>query len=503
MSVNFRRSIRMKLFTYMLSTILIFAVLLLGFNTFFAEKYYIHHKKNTLMTISKELEAYIEDYGQESGKEKDREFFNETSLVNKINSLEKKLGGTIVIGNGRGEVYYPAQNMHGGMIAGPVHYDMRIPPHGKFEEWKRQDKNSFFMITKDPGYDINTLRYQIQREDGLILLIWVPMAEISENASLSNRFTFFIGLFTVLLTAVLTLLISGKFTKPIKEMNDITGRMSRLDFSKTLRIHTKDELGELSQSINELSYALGEAIGKLSQDIDRERHMEKLRREFVANVSHELKTPVFLIQGYAEGLKANIADNAERRDFYCNVIMEETDKMDALIKELLDLSRLEQEGFTVEKESFDFSEDLKEQLTKYQKVLKEKGLCLKTDIQEGVVIDADRQRSGQVITNFVMNAINYADEKRQLKVSLMQVTCKGKAVLSVYNSSPPIPEEEFPRLWQSFYKLNQARTREDTGTGLGLSIVRAIQESQGFSYGVYNTEGGVVFWCDFELGTKN
>lgn len=498
-----RRSIRFKLFTYMLSTILIFAALLFIFNTFLAEKYYIHHKKSTLIAISKELEAYIEEEKQKSGKETDKDFFKEDTLVNKINSLEKKLGGTIVIGNDKREVYYPAENMHAGMTAGPVHYDMRIPPAGKFEEWKRQDGNSFFLITKDPGYDIDTLRYQIQREDGLILQVWVPMAEISENAALSDRFTLLIGLFTIMFTALLTLLISGKFTKPIKEMNDITGRMSKLDFSKTLQIHTKDELGELSKSINELSSALGEAIGKLSNDIDREREMERLRREFVANVSHELKTPVFLIQGYAEGLKANIADSIERRDFYCDVIMDETEKMDSLIKELLDLSKLEQGSFTIEKERFDLAGDLKEELAKYRKVLDEKELCLETDVEDHAVVYADRQRSGQVLTNFLINAINYTDEKKRIKVSLKINAAGDKAVFSVYNSSMPIPEEEFPKLWQSFYKLNQARTREVSGTGLGLSIVRAIQEAQGFSYGVYHAKEGVVFWCDFDIGTED
>ena len=497
-----RKSIRFKLFTYMLSTILIFAALLFGFNTFFAEKYYIQHKKNTLITISKELEAYIDEQEKKSEQENYKEFFAEDSLANKIYSLEKKLGGTIIIGNDKGEVYYPAENTHGGMIQGPVRYDLRIPPGRGPLGLKRQNENSFFVISKDPGYDINTLRYQIQREDGLILLIWVPMAEISENASLSNRFTLLFGVITIFLTALLTLLISGRFTKPIKEMNDITARMSKLDFSKSLQIHTKDELGELSKSINEMSYALGEAIGKLSQDIDKERELEKLRREFVANVSHELKTPVFLIQGYAEGLKTNLADNEERREFYCDVIMEETEKMDALIKELLDLSKLEQGNFTIKKEYFDIAADLKEELLKYNKIFKENEFYLAADIMASAVIYADRQRCGQVITNFIMNAIHYADEKKEIKISLEQNVREDKIVFSVYNSSLLIGEEELPKLWQSFYKLNQARTRELNGTGLGLSIVRAILEAQNFSYGAYNTEGGVVFWCDFDRKIK-
>lgn len=496
-------SIRLKLFSYILATILIFAALLFVFNTFFAEKYYIYHKKNTLLGTGKELSVSIEKAEADSGKKNDKALYEEDALVKEINALEKKLGGTIVVGNDRGEIYYPSDERHKGMIAGLIRYDLKIPPKDKYEEWKRKDENSFFMITKDPGYDINTLRYQIQREDGLILLIWVPMAEISENASLSNRFTLLVGLLTILITALLTLLISGRFTKPIMEMNDITRRMSKLDFTRTLRIHSKDELGELSESINHMSQSLNEAIeklnranNKLSADIDNERKLEKLRREFVANVSHELKTPVFLIQGYAEGLRTNIADNEERREFYCSVIMEEAEKMDTLIRELLDLSRLEQGGFTIEKEYFHLTDELLLLLDKYKNVLEERGIQVDTDVTPGITVYADRLRTEQVMTNYLVNALHYVDERKLVKITLNPVG--DRAVFSVYNTSMAIPEEELAKLWQSFYKLNAARTREGEGTGLGLSIVRAIQEAQGCAYGVYNAEGGVVFWCDFE-----
>lgn len=493
-------SIRLKLFSYMLATILIFAALLFAFNTFFAEKYYVYHKKNALIDTAKELEAAISKSGYSSVNNKD--IYRESSLENEINALEKKIGGTIVIGNEKGEVYYPSEEAHKGMIAGPIHYDMRVPPGKGYEQWRKKDENSFFLITKDPGYDINTLRYQIQKEDGLILLIWVPMAEISENASLSNRFTLLIGFLTILLTAGFTLLISGKFTKPIQEMNDITKRMAKMDFSKTLAVTGGDELGELSGSINEMSRSLSGAIEilnntnhQLSRDIENERQLEKLRREFVANVSHELKTPVFLIQGYAEGLRTNIADNEERREFYCDVIMEEAEKMDILIKELLDLSRLEQGSFAITPEYFNLSDDLSLFLDKYKKLFEENNLLVSTDIDSGLTVYADRLRAEQIIANYLMNAIRYTDEKKIIRISLKHR--EERIILSLYNTTPVIPEEELEKLWQSFYKLNTARTRDNSGTGLGLSIVRAIQEAQGYSYGVYNTEEGVVFWCDF------
>lgn len=169
--------------------------------------------------------------------------------------------------------------------------------------------------------------------------------------------------------------------------------------------------------------------------------------------------------------------------------------MDALIMELLDLSRLKQGGFAIEKEKFNLSRLLYLLLDKYNEIFQEKGFLLETDIPDNIIVFADRIRTEQVMTNYIMNAVRHGEAGKRISISLSNQD--NKAVFSIYNSSPPIPEEELDKLWQSFYKRNRARTREDNGTGLGLSIVRAIQEAQGFSYGVQNQEEGVVFWCDF------
>jgi len=219
------------------------------------------------------------------------------------------------------------------------------------------------------------------------------------------------------------------------------------------------------------------------------------------NVSHELKTPVFLIQGYAEGLMEDIADDAEKRQFYCQVIMDEAEKMDALIKELLDLSRLEQGKFSTAKEKFNLSLLLENLINKYMDIMKEKGFSFEKNIPENVIINADRIRTEQVLTNYLVNVIRHGNEapglpgKKVIRISLKEE--ENRVIFSIYNTCPPIPEEGLNKLWQSFYKRNSARTREDHGTGLGLAIVRAIQEAQGFSCGVRNEKDGILFWCDF------
>lgn len=300
------------------------------------------------------------------------------------------------------------------------------------------------------------------------------------------------------------LFISGKFTRPIKKINIITKKMSELDFSEIIHVKGKDEIAQLSHSINDLSYKLDSAIGELNsknrrleQDIDHERKLDKMRQEFVSSVSHELKTPIFLIQGYADGLKANVAKDEEKRNFYCDVIMDEADKMDVLVKDLLDLSQIESGMFEINKCSFDITSLVKDVLIKHEPVFEEKQINVEIQEMDNVFVNADPMRIEQVIVNFLNNAINHMDEQRKLKVAISKEA--GKARISVYNSGWHIPEEALEKIWLSFYKVDEARTREYGGTGLGLSIVRAIMEAHQNRYGVNNVTEGVEFWFMVDL----
>jgi signal transduction histidine kinase len=512
--------------------IVLFAVLLYGSNTFFAEKYYISQKKNTLIETAKRLSTLV------AGR-KEASDFDDENLIYEINTLEKSIGGTIFIGAADGTLYYPNQKNRSmpprtGFNASPFYAmdrqpnpppaldtapnsgsapdansapKLRVPalPRRNIKEWERYDENSFFIITEDPNFKINTLRYQLKLESGLILLVWVPMAGISESASVSNDFTAIIGLVTILITGIWALFISGRFTQPISEMSRITKKMSELDFSQTLKIDRNDEIGQLSRSINHLSHKLSRAIAELNdrnrrleEDIDRERKLDRMRREFISSVSHELKTPIFLLQGYAEGLKANIADDEKKRKFYCDVIMEEVEKMDALVKDLLDLSQIESGMFSVNKTFFDVPQLIDEIISKYEPVLNEKNIRIDVEMEGAMTAFADPARIEQAIVNFMNNAIDHVDEKKHIKLAVKPVGDKIR--VSVYNSGMPIPEDSLDKVWTSFYKVDRARTRSLGGTGLGLSIVRAIQETHKNAYGVANVEGGVEFWIEIDRG---
>jgi signal transduction histidine kinase len=501
-------SIRLKLLIYMIINIVLFTFLLIGSNTFFAEKYYISNKKSTLIESAQKLEQLLQDKNDEYD-------FSDEELSYSINTIEKSIGGTVYIGTRDGELLYPVKNLRqklGASVFYNTDTDKKLTP--KIKEFikvkekkglERYDDRSLFYIIKDPSFKIETLRFQRRLDNGLFILVWVPMEGISESAKLSNQFTVIVALITLLITGGWAFFISGKFTRPISDINKITRKMSNLDFSETLKVDRTDEIGQLSESINQLSYSLDEAIfelndknKKLEHDIDREKSLDKMRREFVSNVSHELKTPIFLIQGYAEGLKSNIADDTNKRNFYCDVIMEESDKMDILVKELLDLSKLEAGMYSISRESFSIPVMIHDIILRYSHIFKDKCIDIDLNIEENLEAFADPVRIEQVIVNFVNNAIDHVDSRKKIRLTAALINDKIK--VSFYNSGQHIPEESIDKIWTSFYKVDKARTREFGGTGLGLSIVRAIQEAHKCGYGVNNTESGVEFWFEVDKG---
>jgi len=506
--------IRLKLFIYMTVSIILFAILLYGSNTFFAEKYYTSYKKSILIESSKKLADLI--VGKSTSTD-----FNDENLIYEISTIEKSIGGTIFIGTMDGKLFYPQQNDRG--FQRPVFLieptlnnknKPNMPPNsllGSFGQSQRRtadreqyDENSFFFITQDTNFKINTLRYQTKLENGVLILVWVPMSGISESAAISNKFTAIIGLIIILITGIWALYISGRFTHPIAEMNRITKKMAELDFSQVLKIDRKDEIGQLSQSINHLSYNLDDAINELNgrnklleQDIERERKLDHMRREFVSHVSHELKTPIFLIQGYADGLKSNVVSDEEKKNFYCDIIIEESEKMDNLVKDLLDLSQIESGIFPVNKTDFNINFIINDTISKYEPVLGKKNIHLEVDMAEVLEVNADPLRIEQIMLNLMNNAIDHAEGNKVIRLSVKPTSEKIR--VSVFNSGSPIPNHALDKIWSSFYKIDQARTRGFGGTGLGLSIVRAIQEAHGNGYGVSNVEGGVEFWFDISL----
>lgn len=227
---------------------------------------------------------------------------------------------------------------------------------------------------------------------------------------------------------------------------------------------------------------------------------DQMRKEFVYSVSHELKTPLALIQGYAEGLKVNVNEDEDSKNFYCEVIMDEASKMNKLVKELLDLSQMETGYFKLGKRDFKLSDLLERLLSKYQPIFTEKNVLPRVKKQADLLVHADAVRTEQILVNYINNALDHLDASRML---IIKCEKKGeKARGSVFNSGKAIPDESLDKVFNSFYKVDRARTRAYGGTGLGLSIVKAIQELDQNAYGVENRDHGVEFWFEIDLAQE-
>ncbi len=341
-------------------------------------------------------------------------------------------------------------------------------------------------------------------DDFSIVLLRTNFESIEEGVSIANSFLAYIGIFTVLIGTAAMFVISKKFTRPILELAGIAKKMSDLDFEVKYKIESKDEIGELGRSINILSDKLEKTITELKQannelltDIQQKTEIDEMRKEFLSNVSHELKTPISLIQGYAEGLKENIHEDEESRDFYCEVIMDEADKMNQMVKKLLSLNEIEFGNNQVNFERFDIVSMIRSVLSAAEILFRQKEVILRFEQTEPIYVWADEYMAEQVITNYVSNALNHVSGQKIIEIKL--IPHDGRLRVAVFNTGENIPEEDLDKIWIKFYKVDKARTREYGGSGIGLSIVKAIMNSMNQECGVINRPIGVEFWFELDM----
>lgn len=327
---------------------------------------------------------------------------------------------------------------------------------------------------------------------------------IQESVTLANQFLAYIGLIAVVIGIIAMFIISSRFTKPILEMANIAKRMSELDFEVKYPIDRKDEIAELGSSINTLSDKLEETISELKRannelqiDIQKKNEIDEMRKEFLSNVSHELKTPISLIQGYAEGLMENVNEDEENRNFYCEVIIDEANKMNQIVKKLLTLNELEFGSNQVNFERFDIVQLIKSVLGTTEILFKQKGITLHFEENEPIYVWADVYLIEQVVTNYINNALNHVGGQNIIEIKLIRR--ENVLRVAVFNTGETIPEDELDKIWIKFYKVDKSRSRQYGGSGIGLSIVKAIMNSHNKECGVNNHNIGVEFWFELDI----
>ncbi|MBS4537089.1 HAMP domain-containing protein [Clostridium sp. D2Q-11] len=362
-----------------------------------------------------------------------------------------------------------------------------------------ETKTFTFVIASSLRDDRRVMFFIGKLSTGGFFIAEKPLKVIESSIEIAELFIIIAGIGTLIIGSIIVYFLSTKLSKPIVEVNRVANEIANLNFDEKVEVKSEDEIGRLGNSINLISNKLNTVLteltlanSKLREDIEKEKQLEKMRRKFVSNVSHELKTPISMIQGYAEGLKFNIAKTPEDKEYYYNVIIEESDKMSNLIDDLLKLSSYESGNFHIDKDSFDISSLLKDVIEKYKINIKERNMKLDLELPESLIINADSLRIEQIISNFMNNTLKYGEEGGNIKISLKDL--KDYFRLSFYNSGDKIDQKELENIWTSFYKADSEKKSIQTGTGLGLAIVRAIVELHGGRYGAMNKEDGVEFW---------
>lgn len=335
--------------------------------------------------------------------------------------------------------------------------------------------------------------------DGALFLLRTAIESIKVSAGLANRFLLYIGAGAVLVSAVVIYLITRRISKPILEIANISERVSDMDFEARYEGNNRSEIGVLGESINKMSQNLENAINdlkeanyELQKDNELKTRIDEMRKEFVSNVSHELKTPIALVQGYAEGLKESV-NEADERDYYCDVIIDEATKMNVMVKQLLTLNQIESGMDVLSKESFDLVTLIKNYIQSAEILTRQKGILVSFDGPVECYVFADEFKIEEVFMNYFSNALNHCESDSEKRIDVEVKKTDNKVKVFVSNTCEGIPEENLAHLWEKFYKVDKARTREYGGSGIGLSIVKAIMEAHNGEYGVFNTDDGVCF----------
>jgi len=338
--------------------------------------------------------------------------------------------------------------------------------------------------------------------DGNLIMIRYAVENMKVALGVVDRTLIILGLLSLVLAFALTELIARRITQPIVELTDISKKMSELDFDVKYRTRdSRTEIDILGEHMNTMSTSLENALDELQEankelkkDIEIKEKNEEMRKEFLSNVSHELKTPIALIQGYAEGLSEGMADDPESRAYYCEVIVDESQKMNKMVQQLLSLNELEYGVNSVEVTEFNISELIRSLVNASKILMEQADISVIYEIGDDIIVESDEYLVEVIFSNFLSNAIHYCKNENVIKIS--QVDRGNTVKLSVFNSGDTIPEADLERLWDKFYKIDKARTREYGGSGVGLSIVKAAVESLNGKYGVYNLDNGVTFWFE-------
>ncbi len=494
------KSVRVRLFLTLCTVIIIVILFLILINNIVLETFYLYSKTNTIKSLYEKINVYYKNPDKTINLEEE---LKNIAIRNNIDILIKQNDDMIIVTTDKeflgnigkisiSNIFSSKNNL------GDILYSRDKVIIKKLQDEKSNIKYIVLFATLDNDYN---------------LYIRIPISAIEESVQISNNLLLFIGGIVIVISGILASFISRKFTEPILELNNIANKMAKLDFSQKYRIKdTEDEINDLGKSINTMSDKLEKTIKQLrgtnielEKDIEEKSKIDEMRKQFISDVSHELKTPIALIQGYAEGLVENVNSDEESRKFYAEVILDETNKMDILVKQLLELMKLEYGKREFNNKKFDLQELINEVIRRCNVMIEENNIKIKLNSDEGLCVYADDFYIEQVITNYLTNAIKHAKEvngEKQIIINAKANKETNKVRVSVYNTGDNINQEDLDRIWGRFYKIDSSRNRNNGGSGIGLALVKAIMNNYKNGYGVENKENGVEFFFEMDLCEK-
>ncbi|PJI09618.1 MULTISPECIES: sensor histidine kinase [Clostridium] len=494
--MKIKKSITTKLFLVTLIFYAFFIIAILVFESAFFGKFYQNKKMDSLDTATMNFK-----------KQYDSKSDSNYDIQSSIKEFEQKNDCKIAVLNPYGNLRYLESDYESSstiaqinIIKDIMHSWVSNP--AEFINMKRTGKSKTYVF-QSKTYNVKNIVCVVPGKNGDVIFAISSFEAITEASSVMREFFIYILLSAIVVVVILSFIYSKMITKPLKRLRSTASKMAELDFNEKCTITSDDEIGDLGKSLNFLSENLDSSLSslrkandKLKKDIEKEKELEKMRKEFVAGVSHELKTPVGIIEGYAEGLKDNVVTSDEEREYYTDVIIDEASRMGKLISDMLDLSQLESGNFKLTNEKFDIGEMVFKCCKKYYAILEERNLDMDINIINNYVF-GDKYRIEQVLINLLNNSMKYA----KASININMIREGNKITVEVINDGEHINEVEINKIWDKFYKTDKSRNRKIGGTGLGLAIVKNIIELHKGNYGVQNIKKGVKFY--FSLNVAN
>ncbi len=480
-------TLKFRFFSCVALTAAIYIVVIILLNVLFFQRYYLIEKKHNLADIYQHINSgYTGDA---------------TVLENELKQLEKNNNIRISIFNQYDQTIYDTIYQHD--RSGTRNFMMEDPLGQAIYVYNSEElekKGYTFSCLQDSDGQVAYIALLGKLKNNDTVLLRIPTTALREERSVNLAFLIASGFAALLACLAAGFFIGGKFTRPITEMTQLARAITRLDFSKKYTGTYHDELGELGESLNKMSEDLESSIHELKQmneqlqrEIEEKQRIDDMRKEFIINISHDLKTPIALIQGYAEGLRVGINDSEEAKNEYCDIIIDEAKRMNHLVRQLLDLSKIELGNTVPNKTEFDAYELAEAVVEKTQVMWQEKQLHVDVSGVGAEVLYADYDMLERAVMNYMTNAIDHTPTGGHIRMMTSQDT--RHIVLTVENEGSQLAQEEMDKIWDKFYKLDKSRTRvSGGGSGIGLSIVRAIMHAHNGGCGVRNVEQGVAFY---------